>query len=131
MESENAIIIALIVIILLVLSVLVFISSNGISLQNDPTAIEEPSSNSVQVNSSSAKNTNNPNADTGISAPTSNEGSDNPNPNADSNLADSTNNEQQQSTADDSADTSESADADSDTPQAGQSETEYDPSDFE
>ena len=65
MELDNAIIIALIVIILLVLGAFVFISSNNISIQKEP-AIENGANSSVQINASRANG-----ADKGVAAPNS------------------------------------------------------------
>lgn len=126
MELDNAIIIALIVIILIVLSAFVFISSNNISIQNEP-AVETGANSSVQLNASRANGT-----DIGITAPDSENNPDNQNNhdlNIESESVTSTESSAAQSTADDSSSASESTA--SDTPQAGQSEATYDPSDFD
>ena len=126
MELDNAIIIALIVIILILLGAFVFISSNNISIQKEP-AIENGANSSVQINASRANS-----ADKGVAAPNSDNNQENSNSNnlnIESESVTSTESGAAQSTADDSS--SASVSTESDTPQAGQSESTYDPSDFD
>ena len=126
MELDNAIIIALIVIILLVLGAFVFISSNNISIQKEP-AIENGANSSVQINASRANG-----ADKGVAAPNSDNNQENSNSNnlnIESESVTSTESGAAQSTADDSS--SASVSTASDTPLAGQSESTHYPSDFD
>jgi hypothetical protein len=121
MESGNAIIIALIVIIIAVLGIFYFISGNGVTTQPDSQVAEPASSiNTTQTNS-------NPTAPADSQSQASSSGS-----NAGPATSSASSDTSSQDTSDSSQDSSSQDTSDSSSgPQAGQAEGTYDPTDFD